>query len=206
MEIKRTKTFDITKLFNINFKKKYPILSSAFIAVGITVGVILQSVQDSTQSEIETLFKKFFTENSDRSFFEIFLSDFALNTLITVILVFLGFSAIGAYFVYAVPFFKGLGVGAVCGYIYSAYLLKGVIYCTLLIFPSAIVGFIAIILACNESIQMSHDILLMIKSNGDTEVKVQTKQFALRYAVISATVALSSLMYSIGCGIFFRFV
>lgn len=205
MNIKlRTKFFSFDKFFNINFNRRYPIVSCGFAFAGIVVGTFLYALKDSVQLGAQNAFSDFCTENSIKSTFEIFVSSFTYNALILAFLCFLGFSAVGFAVVYAAPFFKGLGVGAVCGYIYSAYLLKGVLYSAILVFPSSVIGFLGIILACNESAQMSRDILGKIRKNGDTEEKIRTDLFFLRYAVIVLIILLSSLLFSLGTNLFFR--
>lgn len=204
MRVKASKTVDLNKFFNVEFNKKYPIISCASAMLGIIGGVILQSIDKTVGDGTGGLFNEFYTLNSSRSVPEIFLSSFLSNMLIIVFLMFLGFSSVGFAAVYAAPVFKGLGVGSACSYIYSAYLFKGVAYCALVIFPVAAVQFFAVILACNESTQMSRDILRLIRKNGAAETKIRTDLYLLRYAVITAMTAVSSLIYSVGAVLFFK--
>lgn len=206
MKIKNTKIIDIDKLFNVEFNKKYPVASCVAAIFGIASGVVLQSVSESVKNETTDAFLNFYNQNALKSFGEVFLSSFAVNMITIIFLMFLGFSSVGFAFVYAAPVFKGLGIGSVCSYIYSSYLFKGVAYCALVVFPASLIALIAIMLACNESIQMSQDILKLIRKNGDTQVKVRTDLYALRYAVITVTTALSSLIYAVGVVLFFRFL
>lgn len=206
MEIKKTKSINLNQFFNVKFNKRYPIISCMFAIAGIIVGVIIQAVNEYAKSGTISIFTQFYSQNSNHGFFEIFFSGFIYNMLIIVFLMFLGFSAVGFAFVYIAPFFKGMGIGALCGYIYSAYLFKGVLYCCVLIFPTAVIEFATIILACNESVQMSHDILKTIQKNGDAEFEIRTDLFALRYAIIAFATAVASILYSIGSIVFFRFL
>lgn len=206
MKVKATKVIDLDKFFNVEFNKKYPIISSACAILGIVAGVILQAINNSLESNIEEIFTEFYSINSSRSVPEIFLSSFAENIVLIAILMFFGFSCVGFAFVYVMPLFKGLGIGAVCSYIYSAYLFKGVAYCSLFVFPVAVIQLFAIVLACNESVQMSQDILQLIRKNGNTETRIRTDLYVLRYAVITFMIAFSSIIYSIGVLIFFRFL
>lgn len=204
MKPENVKQIRLDKFFNVKFNKKYPIIFYTITSVGIAVGVIFQALNDSVKSGTAEAFSLFYSENPQKSFFGIFASSFSVNALIAAILLFLGFCAVGFAFVYAVPFFSGLGIGAVCGYIYSSYLLKGVMYCAVLIFPTYLIEAFALILACNESVQMSLDILRLIRKNGDSEERIRTDLFLLRYAVIMLISAISSLLYSIGVLLFFR--
>lgn len=198
------KAIAINKFFNVEFNKKYPITFYITASVGIAVGVIFQALNDDVKIGTAEAFESFYMGNSQRSAIEIFASSFSVNMLFAAFLLFLGFCAIGFAFVYIVPFFSGLGIGAVCGYIYSSYLLKGVLYCALLVFPTALIGLFALILACNESAQMSLDILRLIRKNGDTDERIRADLFLLRYAVIVIILAFASLVYSVGVLVFFR--
>lgn len=204
MRIKEMKIIDIDKIFNAEFNKKFPVLSCTAAVFGIIFGVVLQAVGENVGNETADIFSRFYTLNAARSVPGIFLSSFAVNMLIIAFLMFLGFSSVGFIFVYVAPLFKGLGIGSVCSYIYSAYLLKGVTYCALLIFPASVLSLLAIILACNESIQMSQDILRLIKNSGNAETKIRTDLYALRFAVFTVATALSSLIYAVGTVLFFR--
>lgn len=204
MKFRTTKTIDLDKFFNVEFNKKYPIISCASAMLGIIGGVILQSVEKTVGDGSAGIFNEFYMQNATRSVPGIFLSSFAENMLIIAFLMFLGFSSVGFAAVYIAPIFKGLGVGAVCSYIYSSYLFKGVAYCALAVFPAAALQFVAIILACNESAQMSRDILRLIRKNGAAETKIRTDLYLLRYAVITSVTALSSILYSVGVGLFFK--
>ncbi|MDD6021224.1 MAG: stage II sporulation protein M [Acutalibacteraceae bacterium] len=204
MKVKATKIIDIDKLFKVELNKKNPIISCVSAMLGIAAGVILQALSPTVGSGTDKLFLSFYSLNSDRSIPEIFASSFVYNMFIIMLLMFLGFSAVGFALVYILPFFKGLGVGAVCSYIYSAYLFKGVAYCALFVFPVAVLQFLAIILACNESAQMSADILDLIRKNSSAEAKIRSDLYVLRYIIITAAVAVSSLIYAVCVMLFFK--
>ncbi len=204
MKVKATKVIDISKFFNVEFNKKYPIVTSVFAAIGIICGVVLTVINETAEIGAAEIFTKFCTVNQSLGVPEMVISSFLQNIIIILFLMFLGFSSVGYLFVYLAPFFKGLGLGAMCGYIYSSYLLKGVAYCCFLIFPAAVLQLFALMLACNESIQMSKDIQNIIRKNGNTETKIRTDLYVLRYAVITFAVLLAAVLYSIGVVLFFR--
>ena len=90
------------------------------------------------------------------------------NSLISVfvylIIVYVsGLCAVGIPFISAVPFFRGLGLGMICGYLYKTYELTGIGYCLLTIYPGAVLSVAALIYACNEGALMSVDTLSAIE-------------------------------------------
>ena len=119
---------------------------------------------------------------------------------------FMGLCAVGFPFLYTVPFVKGLGIGAMLGYIYSFHGIKGVLYSALTVFPAAAIEFFAINLACNESYQMSLDILSLIKNKKRDNAEPDMKLYIIRYLIIFAVLIISSIVYSVSSKLFFKII
>ena len=67
MKFRTTKTIDLDKFFNVEFNKKYPIISCASAMLGIIGGVILQYVDKTVGDGSAGIFNEFYTQNATRS-------------------------------------------------------------------------------------------------------------------------------------------
>ncbi len=194
-------------VLNLSEANRRPLIFLISTVLGIGSGVLVQTLSSlSVDSQINGLFENFANVNSTGGFFEIFLGNALYNLAYILIPLFLGLGCVGFAFLYAVPFVKGLGVGSVCAYIYSAYLIKGIGYCALIVFPASSLQFLALILACNESSLMSRDILSVITNGKSDEKNIKMNMYALRYAVIAGFSLLGSLLFTLGNLLFFKIV
>lgn len=123
-----------------------------------------------------------------------FINSFAVNGAFIIISVFLGFSLIGCPLIYLLMFFRGLGIGSFCGYMYLKYKLTGIGYSLLTVYPSLIIAVFALIMSCRNSGEYSMNAYeKAVKGRGQFE-KDETKIFIFRQAVFLAITALSSLI------------
>ena len=144
-------------------------------------------------------FDDFFGTLSSVSFLRLAVNSGAYNMIFIFISMLLGLCAAGSIFLYALPFVKGLGIGCVCSFIYSEYALKGVLYCSLIVFLPALVQLISILLACSESRLMSGDILRLIDKKETENEEISVKFYILRYLIIILFIAFSGIIYSLLC-------
>lgn len=183
-------------------KNKNPIIFAACCVVGICIGVACETLSYDVYTAISVNFVDYLNEVSGFSFFGVFLNCAAYNSVFFVISMLLGLCAVGYIFICFVPFAKGLGIGCVCSYIYSAYAIKGVCYCAMLVFPAAIIQMIALIMACSESCQMSKDILHVLEKKESENTEADTSFYILRYCVFFAVMLISCVMYAVMCKVF----
>ena len=117
----------------------------------------------------------------------------------------MGFSLIGYVFLTAVPLLKGLGLGAVSGYLYASYKLTGLAYCLLIIYPGAVVSTFALIIACNDSCEYSKNAYAKaIVGRGQFE-KDETRIYLIRQLILCGVCAVSSAIDAFSGLIFSRF-
>lgn len=204
MKIKVTGLINKDKFnaFSLNSNRKNPIIFTLAAIVGISVGVVCETIYFDVYSTIIVNYVGYFNQNSCLSFIKSALTYTAYNSIFIMFSMILGVCAVGRNFLSIIPFVKGLGIGAACACMYSAYAFKGVIYSALIIFLPALLELIAIILACSESFLMSKEILLLITQKENENTVPDMRLYVLRYAVIMLITVFSGIMYALMMRIF----
>lgn len=206
MKVKATRIISLNKnILDNGISKQNPVIFCGIIILGIVAGVIIQSFNTTLFRQNTEKFQEFLQVNAEKSFFELFIGDFSYNLIFIILPMFFGLCVAGFVFIYAVPFFKGLGIGATCALVYSSYALRGIGYCLIIIFPVALIQFIAIILSCSESYQMSTDLFSVIRKDNTAE-EIKINLFFLRYLIIFFIMLIASLLYAICNQLFFKFL
>lgn len=207
MQVKATKIIDLnkTKLIKSNITKM-PVILFISAITGILSGVLLEIITEYVNKSSASYFEAYISQTLNKSVIENLAGYFIYNFGFIFFSFIMGLCSIGSIFLIPVPFFKGIGIGALCGYIYSSYMFKGMIYCTVLVFPASLILFISIILACNESYYMSKDINSKLNSGIESSYGLQMNMYYLRYAVIFAVFTVSALMYSLSVYLFGKII
>lgn len=202
-----------TKTFNLHHlnKKIRPVASNWLIFVLIFMlffGVILGSFIVKSENNVLSMnLVKAYSLYSDINncsgagalFFRIFLFTSCVITLIY----FTGLCAVGIPFVSIIPFAAGAFAGIVAGYYYKSLLLKGLGYCMIIFFPAMTVFAVSVLLACKESIIMSHNMLCLL-SMRHTQPNVTFKSYSLKYMIYIALGGLSSVIFAVLSRFFIR--
>ena len=102
----------------------------------------------------------------------------------------------GIPFVAFVPVLAGGFIGIISGYIYENYMLKGLGYCAIIIFPAAIIAVAAILFACKESFLMSVTMLNLLSQRRSQPLE-SFKNYSLRFAIYIAITAAGALTETI---------
>lgn len=176
-------------------------------AAGIIIGAVSVNSETFLSEKITKIADVFSAQREGQGITEIFINSFSVNGLFSVLGVFLGFSLIGYPILIWLPFLKGLGLGAFCGYLYSAFALSGIGYSVAIIYPGAIVSAFALVLSCNDACDYSKNAFLKsICGKGQFE-KDETKIFVIRQLIFITVTAASSFidaLVSIGFSRFFE--
>lgn len=206
MKINPTRIINLNNgIFKESYSRRYHILFFATMLGGIVGGVLLQTVNHSVNSKISQQFEAFVKINADKSFFELVAGNVFYNFLYLVLPLFFGVSAIGYAFMYLVPLFKGLGIGATCALIYSMFGIRGIGYCAVLIYPVALLQLFVILLSCNESYHMSSEIFALLRKRNTAD-EIRINLFFLRYAVIALILFMSSVVFAVCNLLFFKII
>lgn len=180
------------------------LITAMFVFGSIAGSAIIESDTIITE-RISLLFDTYSSIRAEQGIINNFFNSFAINGLFIIVNIFLGFSLIGCPFLTVLPVLKGLGIGAVCGYLYSSFKLTGFGYSVLMIYPGAIVSVFAFIVACNDSFEYSRNAYLKaIKGRGQLE-KDETRVYLTRQLVFLGISAVSSCIDAVFCEIFSRF-
>lgn len=189
------KLFDNSRIF----------LLTAMFTAGLVAGAILLKSDSLITDKISILFDTYSSLRAEQSLFQNFCNSFAINGLFIILNIFLGFSLIGYPLLTVLPIFKGLGIGAVCGYLYSTYKFVGLGYSILMIYPGAIVSAFALIVSCNDSSEYSRNAYLKsVRGRGQYE-KDETRVYLTRQLVFLGICAASSGIDALFNEIFSRF-
>ncbi len=174
-------------------------------AGGIVTGALSLRKDGELISQIQSFISAFTLQRSGQGGLEIFLNSLLINVIFSSISVFFGFSVIGYPLILTLPFARGLAVGVVGGYLYSAYRFTGLGYCALMIYPGAVLSVAMLIMIFNECCEYSKNVYSKsILGRGQFE-KNETRYFLLRTLIFTAISATGALADAGGATLFSRF-
>ncbi len=191
-----------SKLINLNFVnkkikgKKVRLLRYLLIFL-FFAGLVIGSVSIKSDNEIISLLTEryvyFLKHKDDFSLTAIFLYSLLVLNLPVFFSFFIGVSAVGIPFSAVIPFIAGFLSGIFVGYTYETYLLKGLGFCAINIFPAAVITVSALIFATEDSINMSRSVLLLC-----TESRIKNdfniKKYCLKFLIYVFICAIASLI------------
>lgn len=132
------------------------LMFSILLLSGLLIGVLVsKNGNESIFAQVSRMFDSFYSVRENQSIGASVINSLKVSCAFWLINVLFGLCIIGIPFVTVIPVIRGLGIGLVTGYIYSIYGIKGVGYCFLIIFPGALISFIALIYAVSDSFKMS---------------------------------------------------
>lgn len=149
---------------------------------GIILGILTaKDGSEAIQKCAETIFRSFFSFRSSQNISTGIISSLVVSLVFQLVAFVCAFCAVGAPIIASLPFVRGLGIGLISAYLYSAYKLQGIGYCTLIIFPGAIVSFIALVYITTDSFKMSLNAFGLVfgKSRPGNETE-KAKNFIIR--------------------------
>lgn len=172
------------------------ILVLLFLA-GLIYGAFAVKSQNSfLYSKIMPLYMSYVKSKSNLSDLNIFFTTLLLNSSIIVSAYFTGLCAIGIPFVAMLPAVSGIFIGSVSGYIYQTYMLKGLGYCGIIIFPSAAITVASIIFAGRESMLMSKNMLNLLSQRHNQKYE-DFKSYSVRFVIYVSLAALGALIETV---------
>lgn len=132
------------------------LIFSLLLILGILIGVFTAKNGNSNiLTQVKNMFDSFYSIRENQSIILSACNSLKVSGVFWIINLIFGMCIIGIPFVSVIPTIRGLGIGLVTGYIYSIYGLKGIGYCFLVIFPGALISFIALIYSVSDSFKMS---------------------------------------------------
>ncbi|MBE6820547.1 MAG: hypothetical protein E7516_05805 [Ruminococcaceae bacterium] len=165
---------------------------TALFTIGIIFGAVLIKNPSDWFAEISEIAENFIQNRAEKGIGENFFDSLKICLSFNVLSTFFGFSLIGYPFIMWLPFLRGLGFGALSGYMYSAYKLTGLGYCILTVYPGAVVCVFSFLIACNDSCEYSKNAFAKaVKGRGQFE-KGETKFFLTRQMIFAVICILSA--------------
>ena len=183
------------RLIKERFENSRIYMLAVMFVAGILIGAIsIKNTDSAIINELCTIVDGYKSMRQNIGFISNLTSSLSVSLSFCLFSVFLGFSLIGYPFLLWVPLARGLAIGTVCGYLYSAYKLSGLGFAVLTLYPGAIISVTALIISCNESCTYSKNAYQKaIGSKGQFE-RGETKLFLLRQTICLAACAFSSLI------------
>lgn len=167
---------------------------SGLFAIGIIVGAAAINSNSIIIDKIAEITESYSFIKSQQGGVENFCNSLSVSTIWSMLSIFLGFSLLGYPLIMWLPFFRGMGLGIVSGYLYSIFKMTGLGYCVLTIYPGAIVSTFAFILACNDSCEYAKNAFAKaVRGRGQFE-KDETKIYLIRQMIFFGICAVSAII------------
>lgn len=158
------------------------LMFSILLLSGLLIGVLVaKNGNESILAQVSRMFDSFYSVRENQSIGASVINSLKVSCAFWLINLLFGLCLIGIPFVTIIPVIRGLGIGLVTGYIYSIYGIKGIGYCFLIIFPGALISFIALIYAVSDSFKMSlYTLSSCVNSGAPKGGAEKIKIFAVR--------------------------
>ncbi len=193
------------KSIKIMFENSRIYILAIIFSAGIFIGALSINSGSVIIDKISNIIDSYTILKAGQGITENFLNSFASNFLFIAVNLFFAFSLIGYPFIFWIPFLKGLGIGSVCGFLYSVYKLIGLGYSLFTVIPGALVSTFALLSACNNSCEYSKNAYLKAVIGKGQFEKGETKIFLIRQLIFMGICAISSFIDAIFSFIFLRF-
>lgn len=170
------------------------LIFSILLLSGLLIGVLVaKNGNESILNQVSRMFDSFYSVRENQSIGSSVINSLKVSCAFWLINLLFGLCIIGVPFVTVIPVIRGLGIGLVTGYIYSIYGIKGIGYCFLIIFPGALISFIALIYAVSDSFKMSlYTLSSCVNSGAPKGGAEKIKIFAVRQIFYLILFALSA--------------
>lgn len=188
-----------TKSFSSN---RQIIILSALFFVGMIFGSFsIKSENSFLRERLIPLYMSYVKSKITASDLSVFFSSLLINSSVIVLTYFIGLCAVGIPFAALVPLISGVFIGAASGYIYQTYMLRGLGYCGIIIFPSAVIAVSAIIFAGRESMLMSKNMLNLLSQRHNQQYE-DFRSYSVRFAIYIAVSAFGALIETVTTHLF----
>lgn len=180
------------------------LMFSILLLSGLLIGVLVaKNGNDSILAQVSKMFDSFYSVRENQSICSSVINSLKVSCAFWLINLLFGLCIIGVPFITVTPVIRGLGIGLVTGYIYSIYGIKGIGYCFLIIFPGALISFIALIYAVSDSFKMSlYTLGACVNSGSPKGGTEKIKIFAVRQMFYLILFAVSAFIDGIANKLF----
>lgn len=181
------------------------IVSASVIAVGLIVGAVSYGFNSQVfSSDLWSYFFEFSYNFSNKTYLEITSGLMLTNLLYFFVVLVMGTSAVGSYFVLLPTLIKSLGIGTLVCYLYMSFGLVGLEYCVLVLFPGKIIFLLVMLLLTQICFKMSSDIKNQLSATSREKVELKTFFFKIIIVFIILIISnvVDSLMILLFSGLF----
>ena len=198
------------KAFFSLYLKKINLIKLLFVlfVLGMIYGAALIGLnQDEALAQLGGVMQRFISKRAEQSVIITLISSFSSSMVLITILFLIGFFSIGQPIALLIPVFQGLGVGLSTAYLYSSRGFGGVLFCLLLILPSAFISTFALILGSRESIRFSSkNLKTLFPQKFNQNMKGELGLYLKRFAALTFFQAISAIVDAICTFLFARFL
>lgn len=173
--------------------------------LGVFTGCYFSKGEGMLSEKVISVFLNAFMTGDNISILTEFLRYLLIPSVFAAVEFFLGLSLFGAIAANAVPFGFSVITGIISYFLYKTYLLKGLAYCVILIFPYAVVSIIGMVFCCRESVNMSEFLLSNVtksKKYIDYNFSMYCKSFFKGYIFILIAAGVKAVIDYLFIGLF----
>ena len=182
------------------------ILLFMFFLAGLLLGAIAVRKNSSLLSvRLLSLFENYSIVKSGQSAAINFCNALFKQLILLLSTFCVGLCAVGMPFLFLITLGYGTSVGIVSAFLYKTYMLKGIGYCALILYPGVILTAAALVFACSAGMQMSRFLMngLLIR---ESEKQETFRQYCLRFLAAEAVCICAALaetaLYAVFSGYF----
>lgn len=189
-----------TSRFIKELKRHYlTIVFAAFFIIGIAFGAAASGKNEIVKTLAADNFLTYLNARINQPIYKKFLQA-AVNALIVPLCIFLGgTSLVGVAICPLVVLFKGYTYGALAGYLYCNFSLKGIAFNALMLIPPTLISVIATVICCRLAFNFS---LILVKSsipkgqsvNLYNAFQYYCKQFCIALLLLALSAAVDAIM------------
>ncbi len=182
----------ITEMF---FKNRLLLSLSAIYILGIILGTVFIKKATLINGFVATNFSSYLDVRLKQNFFNILINSFLKELPLFLIIFFCGTSIVGVVLSPLVIAYIGFEYGAICGYIYSCYSLKGIALNILIIIPCALIALLGYLLASKEAFTFSLKLAKMsLPNTNSANIYGNFQTYCKRFLILALFIATSSLI------------
>lgn len=181
------------------------IIPAIFVFAGITAGCINGKGEGTAYHKIIDIFISLVLNKEAGTLFSETVKYVMFPSVFAALIFFSGLCAYGMLTSNFFPFAFSYLTGIISYYMYNTYMLKGLAYCVIMIFPYAVLCTAGIMFCTAESMNMSEIILQNLTGrikNNDYSFKIYCKKFLINYIVIAAGAIIKLLLGRLFSGLF----
>lgn len=164
-------------------------------AAGVAIGALSYKTSDSSgMADIGSSAALFFSARSTGQFWGILIKSLLSLLPYFAVAFCLGLFVLGSLAVPVVLAFKGMGYGAMAGYLYAVYGFSGMAMNVSLLFPSAVLGTLVLILGFREALGFSGLLFSGTMLGKPVSLNPNLRIYCLRFLVILGLLILVSVL------------